>query len=299
MGANRTDPAFIPKAVELRFHGRGGQGTVTLAALATDAAVASGWHALGFPAFGPERTGAPVQAFLRLSRSPIRDRSEVTEPHVVVVQDSTLLGSVDVTAGIRDGGLVLVNADAPPDLGGSASWDVASLRVSEIANRHLGSAHTSTAMLGFLARATGWFDRNAVVDAIERRFAGDVASRNRAAALDAYSMARQMPPRAGVPARKASASRSGSPLGVELSPGLVAKPGTSVANHTGGWRTEVPRFLRDRCTGCDLCAVFCPEGIVFRVDRRIYDFDPDYCKGCGICVAECPTGDIVMEAVTR
>jgi Pyruvate/2-oxoacid:ferredoxin oxidoreductase delta subunit len=45
--------------------------------------------------------------------------------------------------------------------------------------------------------------------------------------------------------------------------------------------------------------VFCPEGIVFRVDRRIYDFDPDYCKGCGICVAECPTGDIVMEAVTR
>ena len=87
MGATGTlGRAADGSTLEIRFHGRGGQGTVTLAALATDAAFASGWHALGFPAFGPERTGAPVQAFLRLSKSPVRDRSEIRRPHVVVVQ---------------------------------------------------------------------------------------------------------------------------------------------------------------------------------------------------------------------
>ena len=84
-----------------------------------------------------------------------------------------------------------------------------------------------------------------------------------------------------------------------LPPGLVAEPGSSVVNHTGGWRTERPHFLAQACTGCDLCVVFCPEGIVYRVAPRRYDFDPDYCKGCGICAQECPVRDIVMEAEAR
>lgn len=76
-------------------------------------------------------------------------------------------------------------------------------------------------------------------------------------------------------------------------------PGTSVANHTSGWRTERPRYLWERCTGCDLCVVYCPEGIVFRVEPKRYDFDADYCKGCGICAEECPVDDIVMERESR
>jgi pyruvate ferredoxin oxidoreductase delta subunit len=85
----------------------------------------------------------------------------------------------------------------------------------------------------------------------------------------------------------------------ELTAGLVARPGTSAANHTGGWRTERPRFLAERCTGCDLCVLYCPEGIVRRVERNRYEFDPDYCKGCAICAEECPFDDIVMEAELR
>jgi pyruvate ferredoxin oxidoreductase delta subunit len=85
----------------------------------------------------------------------------------------------------------------------------------------------------------------------------------------------------------------------KLTPGLVATPGSSTANHTGGWRTERPRFLLQACTGCDLCVVFCPEGIVHRVEAKRYDFDPDYCKGCAICAEECPVGDIVMESELR
>jgi pyruvate ferredoxin oxidoreductase delta subunit len=84
-----------------------------------------------------------------------------------------------------------------------------------------------------------------------------------------------------------------------LTPGLVVEAGSSVDNHTDGWRTERPRFLAIACNGCDLCAVYCPEGIVFKAAPKRYDFDPDYCKGCGICVEECPVDDIVMEAEIR
>src|SRR5690348_14632809 len=95
---------------EIRLHGRGGQGTVTLAALTVDAAFRSGWHALGFPTFGTERTGAPVAAFVRLARAPILDRSEVRTPDVLVVQDPTLVGSVSLLDGLTPDGLVLLNA---------------------------------------------------------------------------------------------------------------------------------------------------------------------------------------------
>lgn len=82
-------------------------------------------------------------------------------------------------------------------------------------------------------------------------------------------------------------------------PGLIADPGTSVAYLTGGWRTERPVYLHRACTGCDLCAIYCPEGIVVKMDKVVYDFDADYCKGCGICAEECPVNDIVMEADVR
>jgi len=83
---------------------------------------------------------------------------------------------------------------------------------------------------------------------------------------------------------------------IHLPEGLVTRPGSSIDIATGGWRTERPRFLWERCTNCDLCVVFCPEGIVARVADKRYDFDLAFCKGCGICAEECPVNDIVMEA---
>ena len=84
-----------------------------------------------------------------------------------------------------------------------------------------------------------------------------------------------------------------------LPPGLVVPPGTSTANRTGSWRTELPRFLVQSCNGCDLCVAYCPEGVVEKVGPKHYWFDPEYCKGCGICAEECPVDDIVMEAEGR
>ncbi|HEX9711994.1 MAG TPA: 4Fe-4S binding protein [Actinomycetota bacterium] len=82
-------------------------------------------------------------------------------------------------------------------------------------------------------------------------------------------------------------------------PGLVTTPGSSISYETGGWRTQRPRFLGETCTGCNLCVLFCPEGIVFQVAAKTYDFDLAFCKGCGICAAECPVKDVVMEDEAR
>ena len=169
------------------MHGRGGQGTVTMAALLVDAAFRSGWQALGFPAFGTERTGAPVAAFARLDRSVIRDRGEVTAPKVVVVQDPTLVGAVNLLEGLAPGGIVLVNATAAPE-GLAAAPTLLTIPATELAREHLGDAKTSTAMLGFLAGATRLIETDAVEAAIRDRFRGEVADRNVALARAAHDV---------------------------------------------------------------------------------------------------------------
>jgi pyruvate ferredoxin oxidoreductase gamma subunit len=173
--------------LEIRVHGRGGQGAVTLAALLVDAAFESGWHVLGFPSFGTERTGAPVAAFVRLSRRPIRDRGEVRHPGLVVVQDPTLIGAVDVLEGLTPDGMVLINAAAVPEA--LRGYRTRALPATELAVQHLGVAKTSTAMLAFFAGATGIVSLEATVAAIRRRFSGELAERNEALAQAAFAAA--------------------------------------------------------------------------------------------------------------
>jgi pyruvate ferredoxin oxidoreductase gamma subunit len=178
-------------AIEIRFHGRGGQGTVTLAALTVNAAHRSGWYALGFPSFGPERTGAPVAAFVRLDRAPVLDRSEVGTPNVVVIQDVGLVGVVDVLDGFRPEGTVIVNTPSVPDGLAAASHAIA-VPASELAVAHLGSPITSTAMLGFLAAVTGLVDLDAAILAVRDRFGGEIAERNEALTRAAYAEGRRL-----------------------------------------------------------------------------------------------------------
>ena len=179
-------------AIEIRLHGRGGQGTVTMAALLVDAAVRSGWHAIGFPAFGTERTGAPVAAFVRLSREPIRDRSEVRHPSVVVVQDPTLMSAIDPTVGLVPGGTLLVNGDREPE-GIRPDILVRAIPATRLALRHLDKAITSTAMLGFLAGMTGLVGIEEVCGAIRDRFTGQLAERNEELARAALAHATKEP----------------------------------------------------------------------------------------------------------
>ena len=83
---------------------------------------------------------------------------------------------------------------------------------------------------------------------------------------------------------------------MKITTGFFGKPATSLDYKTGGWGVQHPTFLWEKCTDCRLCELLCPDGIIYRVEKKRYAFVGDYCKGCGICALECPVADIVMVA---
>jgi pyruvate ferredoxin oxidoreductase gamma subunit len=179
--------------LELRIHGRGGQGVVTAAELLSVAAFAEGRHAQAFPSFGSERTGAPVVSFCRIDQHPIRSHEPITEPGAVVVIDATLLHQVDVFGGLRGDGYVLINTShelgelrLEPLLDLLAPHRAQTVPATAIARRHLGRPLPNVAMLGAVAALTGAVSLAAVAGAIRERFPGALGERNVAAATDAH-----------------------------------------------------------------------------------------------------------------
>ena len=184
---------------EVRIHGRGGQGVVTAAELLSAAAFEEGRHAQAFPSFGSERTGAPVVAFCRVSEHPIRVREPVMAPHALVVQDSTLIHQVDLFAGLRPDGYVLVNsARTLQDLGledllVGREGRVLTVPATDIAREHIGRPLPNAVLLGALAGLTGLVHLPSVSGAIADRFPPKVADANIAAAAAAYELVSRAP----------------------------------------------------------------------------------------------------------
>jgi pyruvate ferredoxin oxidoreductase gamma subunit len=174
--------------IEVRFHGRGGQGAVTSAELIALAAIDEGKYAQAFPSFGPERRGAPVVAFLRVSPTPIRIRSKVYQPDIVVVLDPTLLDIVDVSAGLKPGGIVVINTAKPleqvkKDYGFKGR--LALVDASKIAMEEMKVPITNTTMLGALIRAVGITSLESMDKPLAARF-GKIAERNKKAMQRAF-----------------------------------------------------------------------------------------------------------------
>lgn len=181
----------MKKILEVRWHGRGGQGAWTASELLARAAIAEGKYIQSFPEFGPERMGAPVTAFTRISNEPIRLHCGVYSPDVVAVLDSTLLKSVKVADGLSDqGGNIVVNAkDESAEvrkLLGSGSGKLWTVPATEISIRILGMPITNTAMLGAVARVTGIVSLETVEKMVKGRFRPDVAEKNFAVVKEAY-----------------------------------------------------------------------------------------------------------------
>lgn len=157
---------------ELRFHGRGGQGTVVASKLLAVALFREGRQVQSFPAFGVERRGAPVTAFLRADDVPILLRCEITRPDDLVILDPTLIGAIDVTAGLKPGGSILINAAEPPEAYPDLTrrFRVSTVDASGIALRFgLGSKTqpiVNTAILGAFAVTTELVTLESVCDAI-------------------------------------------------------------------------------------------------------------------------------------
>ena len=147
--------------VEIRWHGRGGQGVVTAGKLLAEMALTNDMHFQAFPDYGPERMGAPIRAFTRLSSQPIRVHSQIENPDVVVVLDSTLLGTIEVADGLDTEGTLIVNTPMFPgetrEATGYGSGKVFTVDASHIAIEEIGQEITNTPMLGAFAQATGIF----------------------------------------------------------------------------------------------------------------------------------------------
>jgi pyruvate ferredoxin oxidoreductase gamma subunit len=184
--------------LQIRIHGRGGQGVVTAAEMLSIAAFEQGRHAQAFPSFGSERMGAPVVAFCRIDDAEIRLREPILAPDVLIVQDPTLLHQVDLFQGLQAEGYVLINSQRSFHDLGLADIEqryrherLATVPATEIALRHLGRPLPNAVLLGGFAALSGLITLDAVGHAIRAKFGGKVAQANVAAAAEAYAFVKQ------------------------------------------------------------------------------------------------------------
>ena len=174
--------------IEVRWHGRGGQGAVTSVELLAVAAIGVGKYAQGFPSFGPERRGAPVAAFSRIDEKKIKVRSGIYEPDVVVVLDASLIGLVNVIEGLKPGGKLIVNTPkSPEEIRKEMNFNgiVATIDGTGIARKEMGVPIANTTMIGALLKVIGIMQIEDIKEAVEHRF-GRIAQKNLAAMKRAY-----------------------------------------------------------------------------------------------------------------
>jgi len=179
--------------IEIRWHGRGGQGVVTANELLAGAALKEGKFIKAFPEFGPERMGAPIRAFTRLSDKPIVVHSQVYNPDMVVVLDPTLLKQIKVLDGLKEGGQLVANfpdgrAKLEEILG--KSGNIHAVNATKIAMEEIGRPTANTAMLGAVVKSLDFVSLKSVLEELESKFAGkfskEVVAKNLKAVQRAY-----------------------------------------------------------------------------------------------------------------
>ena len=280
---------------EMLIVGRGGEGVVLASQLLADAFARAGRWVQSFPEFKAERRGAPISAFLRWDDSPIHRRYKVRECDVLV-SISPSPPSEDALRSVRPGGLVVVNRESRfPRTG---PFTIARVPASRIA-RDLGVVSAegrpmgNVALLGACVRLLLPDGRVFLEQAVVARM-GAAAGPNVDAAREGFARCTTQRARElDVPLEPTARAATAPPRPTPVFPVSTAD---SLAIHTGSWSLDRP-VLRDACTACALCALFCPEGAIARTGGSMA-VDYLYCKGCGICEVVCPVRDaIAMEEV--
>ncbi len=293
--------------LEIRFHGRGGQGAKTASQLLAVAFLEAGRFVQAFPEYGPERTGAPMMAYTRVDERPIRLHAAISEPDVVVVLDPSLVLEQNVTEGLGSQGFLVVNSGGLgsrvvlPDIEGI----VLAVPADELAEKS-GTRHANTVMAGAVAALLGEPSLEQLLGAVDdvlARLPESLRLHNRQSVQEGYTY--------GVNAlRTLDASSAKKPVHPEPPPardtqagqgpklgraGALIRPGDYPVPLTGGWRMgKKPAVFLNRCVNCLLCWQFCPDGAVVVDGTTFLGFDYAYCKGCEICDAVCPTKAVVM-----
>ena len=268
--------------IEIRFHGRGGQGAVTGVRMLSSAVHIDGKYTQAIPQYGTERRGAPVVAFCRIADEHIKERDLVHEPDMVVVLDPLLGRSVNVTQGLKEGGLVLVNHSGTyMEAGLSGSFRVATVDATRIALETLGRPITNTAILGAFAKVTGLVNLASLEEAVRREFPERIVESNIRAMREAFKEVSAPMDASDVPKAGHAEAKSTEPI-------------ISYSRDVADWRVFRPVIDEDTCVGCKRCWVYCPETAIKMVEGKA-EVDYRYCKGCGICAEECPVDAIEMR----
>lgn len=290
----------------VRFHGRGGQGAKTASRILGTAAFLEGFVAQDSPIYGAERRGAPVAAYTRIANEPIRERGLIARPDLVVIGDASLVHdpAARVLDGIDERTAVFVNSPLTAEqfvAQTSLPGYLTTLDLTDIALQQFGERGAISALLGAVAGRLVGLRRESIREAIagelaDLGLAASVIERNQAVALSCYDTVRTVSVGAGVPQAIAPVQlRAPTYEPPTKGTARISAAGNSVLRETGGWRTFRPVLVPDKCNGCWLCFVYCPDGVISMTkdDKPVIDYD--HCKGCQICVHECPTEALIAE----
>ena len=290
----------------VRFHGRGGQGAKTASRIVGTAAFLEGFQAQDSPIYGAERRGAPVAAFTRIAKEPIRERGLITSPDLVIVADASLIQdpASRVLDGVDERTVLFVNSPlsverllAQTPLPGR----VVTMDLNEMALQHFGKRGAISALLGAVASRLAGLSRDTMTESVSRELtelglARNVIEANQALALRCYDLIPVIAIETG-PRRPATTAQLRPPAyesPARGTAGITAGPNSAIRSMSG-WRTFRPVLRPDLCNGCWLCFANCPEGaITIKPDGKPAVYYP-HCKGCLDCVEVCPTDAMTVE----
>ncbi len=286
--------------LEIRLHGRGGQGIKTAGQILGTAAFLSGFQAQDFPLYGAERRGAPIVAFTRISDQPIQKRGPIARPDILMVGDATLLEDAKTgpLCGTDASTAIFINSTLKaqtlkdkfklPAL--PATAELTQLGVEFLERGNI----LSTALAAAAAKITGKISWEALKEAIEveleqQGFAEEIVQKNTALAAHVFEIVKPAP----IGKKTEQPLTASRLIGIEQHPVAEAAPvilaqGNMGLRKTGNWRLQRPVIDYEKCNHCLICYARCPDGVI-AVDpdgKPVIDYD--HCKGCLICAQECP-----------
>jgi len=296
--------------LEIRFHGRGGAGSVLASRALAKAAFCAGKKSVTFPSFGAERRGAPVLAFTRIDTKKIYKRTQIYEPDIIAVLDSALIEFIDVAKGLKDSGIGVLNSSKKADeIKLSKSINVGVVDATKIANEILEKPITNSALLGALIKSSSIvefsFLEKAIMSVFGSKLGEKQAKKNVEVARIAYDETSFGMTRGG---RNYNHKKQWLPTIQEFPIGTVIPkitlengesigPGSAITRFTGTWSHYKARINQEKCIQCLKCMFHCPEGTIHRNGSKL-KVDIRYCKGCRICENVCPVNAIEIEEIS-
>lgn len=290
------------KLYEIRIHSRGGQGGKTLGQVLAEATIEDGKFTQAFSEYGPERSGAPMQVFVRISDSPIRRHSNVKNPDMVMVIDPTLMDVINPFDGLKENGIIIINSSRQKI--DSCHFPRAKYRLffidaTKIAQDILGKDVPNSALLGAFSKITGMVSEGAIREEIEEYFVrkkDETMAKKNLEVFDRGIKEIEEVKSSEILMADTCVKQAVKKNWKEIPPGgIITDAGNAVQFKTGGWKNQKPVTDMTKCIQCLRCFIFCPDSAVKTKDGKITHTDYDACKGCGICDKVCPVAAIKME----